>query len=549
METLTVPVRVAGELVIKVDDLPMMALEQIKAALTIVNEEREKAASIKQFGWWDMPETVPLYRFETRRGGDNVICLPRGFSRGLVAGLASMGIQIQLDDQRTKSPASPGYFRIFQVRDYQLEAVLAILKAEQGIYKAPAGSGKTVTSLATMAYADQRTLVIVDKTQLANQWRVRAHQFFGMPLEEVEREDGTTELVASLTKNGSTDLREVGLIGNDVWEERDLTICLRQTLHSRDWTMDATGWWGRFGMVFYDECHHLAAETLADISRKITAFYIPGVSATPAKSEAKGQIVSALIGPIIHETPRQILYDRGVLMKPRIEVLKGDFYAAFHPDHDSDPNGSCQVEGCPKARQRKKHSHRNNYSSILKRLVEDKDRNKRIADRVALERGHTHLVASGQLKHLDLLRKEIIAAGWPEEKIWKLTGKENAEGLDQKIIQDVMDADEAVILATIQVAGEALDVPPIDRVHIVFPMRDQGATIQLVGRGERVFPSKKTDALVIDYREYLVDVLEGQFGERDRTYRMQGYDITESAHGVEGMKPENRDAVARGEVT
>nr|MBA2724753.1 hypothetical protein [Actinomycetota bacterium] len=215
--------------------------------------------------------------------------------------------------------------------------------------------------------------------------------------------------------------------------------------------------------------------------------------------------------------------------------------AAFHPDHDAEfdvesQNYKCQMRGCKK---KVRHGHRNNYSSVLKKLVEDKDRNARIAARVMQDRGqgHKHLIASSQLKHLDLIKKALVAAGWPPDKIWMLRGEENAKGLDQIIVQEVMEADEAVVLST--VAGEALDIPPVDRLLVTFPMRDVGATIQLVGRVERSAPGKDS-AIVIDFREPGVDVLESQWEERSRTYRMQGLDIVE-AHATQ-LKPKEESA-------
>lgn len=523
-EPTTVTVRVAGELVISLDSLPQMALEQIKSALTVINEEREKQQTLKTFGWWDLPETVALYRIERRRGGDEVICLPRGFASQLGAGLAGMGIPVVWDDQRSKAAAAPGYYQMFVARDYQLWAAQAFLTAEQGIYKCPAGGGKTVETLFEMAMVQQRALLIVDKIALANQWRVRAHQFYGMPVEQ----DDQGHDIAPLTGD-----RVAGFIGQGTWEERDFTVALRQTLYERAWQLDATGWWQTWGYTKLDEVHHATADSLAEISRKVTSYYFGGVSATPAKSPAKAAIVNAIVGPIVAETPRQLLYDRGVLMRPTVEVLNGDFFTDFWPDHDAEFDKESQRWKClvPSCKKNQKHGHRNNYSSVLKKIVEDEDRNARVAARVTAERGHVHLVPSGQLKHLKALRAALVEAGWPDDKIWMLRGEENAKGLDQQIAQQVMAADEAVILASLQVAGEGLDIPPIDRNHVSFPMRDEGATEQLAGRGERVWPGK-ADTVLVDYREPRMEVLEGQFESRSRVYRMQGYPVIDSAHSV-----------------
>lgn len=510
-----IKVEVGGELVIDVDTLPREALDSIRAALTVENEEKAKAAMVKAFGHWDLPDTVALYRTEERRGGRRVICLPRGFSMALGAGMAGLGIEVEWVDNRTSVQAAPGYYRPFVLRDYQMAAASKMLRSQQGFYSCPAGGGKSVTCLGMAALVGLRTLLIVDRSNLAEQWRTRAAQFFGMPM--TRDKDGN--LQASL--DGP---RTPGKIGEDVWEERDFTVALRQTLHSKGWGLDAARFYEMWGLVVFDEAHHLSAETTGEIARKITSRYLFGISATPAGSEVRGQIVHALVGPIVAETTRQELYDREVLMRPTIEVRRGDLDVVFWPDHDArfdKESGRWRCEK-PDCRVAKKHSHRNNYASVLKALVESPERNAAIAARIMSERGHVHLVPSRQKKHLELVRKALLAAGWPENRIWMLRGEENAQGLSQQIVDEVAQADEAVILST--VADEGLDIPPIDRLHLIFPMRGELGVIQTVGRVERVSPNKD-DAVVIDYRESRVSVFESQFQDRCRVYRMQGYSV------------------------
>lgn len=524
--------KIAGEIELDLDALPQPVLEQIKGALTVKNEDREKALQEKVFGSWDMPEWIELYRAEERRGGERVLCLPRGFAQNLFMGVTAMGHEVEWDDQRTSYPASDGYYVPFTLRPYQLDAVLAMLRAEQGFYEAPAGSGKTTTMLGAFAYANQRTLVIVDKAGLVEQWRARAAQFLGL----------------------STDLsqeRSVGKIGEGVWEERDLTICLRQTLWARVWELDATDWMAKWGYVLFDEGHHLSADTLAEVCRRCTARLLQGTSATPAKTETQGRVVHSMVGPVVHKTERDVLYQAGVLMRPTVEVVYTGHDDVFWDTHESDADGVCKVPDCKKAAKGEAHFHRNNYSSCLKKLVESKARNAMIARRIVSDRGHVHLVASRQLKHLDILRKAVEEAGW-DGPIYMLRGAENAEGLSQHIAESVIfggqwemisyeDSDgkdsevwrqttpvgehgrEAVIFST--VADEALDIPPIDRVHVAFPMRQQAATIQLVGRGERVAEGK-VDAVIVDYRDRC-DVFAQQGEVRDQTFRYVGYEIKE----------------------
>lgn len=545
MQNGVVRAHVAAEIVIPVDDLSPTFFEQIKQALSIPNEEKQKQAALKIWGHWDLPDVIELFRVEDRRGLSNVLCLPRGFAAQLVLGAQHNGVELQWEDKRTTALAAPGYFKPFLLRDYQFRDAKMMLASEQGVYRCPAGGGKTVTLLSLMAYAQQRAIVIVDKAFLLEQWRERAAQFLGLSLD-------------------LNDERSVGKIGENVWEERELTICLRQTLFSRLWETKATRWFDRIGLAVLDEVHHTgSAETLQEVVRSISSKMLLGPSATPARNETEGRVVGALVGPIVAETTRQELYDRGVLVRPHLEIVDTNFYADFWPTHDSLPDGSCKKPDCYK---KIPHSHNHNYPTCLKKLVEDEERNILIAETVISQRGHVHLIPSSQLKHLNLIKRALEAEGW-DGPIYFLRGEENARGDSQKIVkaieagghwepppevkklrkkkieelraeakekgEEFIDPNdrlwvqtapigehghEAVILST--VAGEGMDVPMIDRLHHVFPGKQEAALIQVIGRCERVSPNK-TEAIIYDYRDAGCDVFREHASERLRVYRYQ----------------------------
>jgi superfamily II DNA or RNA helicase len=91
------------------------------------------------------------------------------------------------------------------------------------------------------------------------------------------------------------------------------------------------------GATIIDECHALAGETLGEIVRESSTRLMLGASATPAKTETKGQIVYSLVGPVVAETPREALYARGVLVRPTVEVVYTGHDDVFWPTHDATP--------------------------------------------------------------------------------------------------------------------------------------------------------------------------------------------------------------------
>jgi superfamily II DNA or RNA helicase len=166
-------------------------------------------------------------------------------------------------------------------------------------------------------------------------------------------------------------------------------------------------------------------------------------------------------------------------------------------------------------------------------------------------------VPSRQLNHLNLIKRALEDEGW-DGPIYLLRGEENELGDAQKIVQAIeaggiwsLDkkklkkekirewvqtesigehGHEAVILST--VADEGMDIPMIDREHICFPMRQEAALIQLIGRGERISPNKK-DYVITDYRDSRCTIFAEQAHERLRVYRYQGLEEEPKVNNVE----------------
>lgn len=504
-----VHVAIKGSLELNIDEIDGDVVKLIKSALTFINEDRLQAEREQVPGWWDLPETIEIYREEHRRSG-HVLIAPRGFADQLAEGIGEIGGAIEWADHRVSPAAAPGYFRPLLLRDYQHEAVIDLLSSEQGFYECPPGGGKTVAALGMSALINCRTLVIVDKADLLEQWRERAAQ------EWLDKQKTVRGLDLSLDFDHP---RAVGKIGQDVWEERDLTIALRQSLWSRIDELDATKWWRGWGTEIFDEGHHLSSDTLSELSLRCEARFMYGMSATPARTPTKGLIVAVYIGPIRHRTSKERLRKAGVLVMPKVEIIRTDFQTDFWPTHNRKEGEECKIPNCRKSG--KKHMHRNNYSSCVKKLVEDDERNKLIAHQIVSDRGHYHLVYSRQLKHLDLLKKAIEEAGW-DGPIFMLRGEENAKKISRAIVAEISESHECVIFST--VAEEGLDIPILDRLHLPFPIKQQGLVQQVVGRVERATDGKDTPK-IFDYADYGTECFAAQAPDRETVYRMDGYPI------------------------
>ncbi|MBW2736932.1 MAG: DEAD/DEAH box helicase, partial [Deltaproteobacteria bacterium] len=84
----------------------------------------------------------------------------------------------------------------------------------------------------------------------------------------------------------------VGVVGGGEYTVEALTVT---TYDSAYLHMEHFG--NRFGMVVFDECHHLPGESFATASECCLAPYRLGLSATPERADGRHELLETLIGP------------------------------------------------------------------------------------------------------------------------------------------------------------------------------------------------------------------------------------------------------------
>jgi len=154
-------------------------------------------------------------------------------------------------------------------RPYQSEA-LAAWKAQQGrgVVVLPTGAGKTW--VACLAIDDKRrsTLVVAPTLDLVRQWYDVLRTTFGVP---------------------------VGVIGGGEYDVRSLTVSTYDSAHLH---MEHLG--DRFGLVVFDECHHLPGPAYALAARACVAPFRLGLTATPERADGRHADFDELVGPIVY---------------------------------------------------------------------------------------------------------------------------------------------------------------------------------------------------------------------------------------------------------
>lgn len=174
---------------------------------------------------------------------------------------------------------------------HQQEALAAWQRSgRRGVIVLPTGAGKTYVAQLAMQATPRSTLILVPTLDLMQQWY--AHLKAAFP-------DA-----------------EVGLLGGG---SRDRTQVLIATYDSAAIHAETLG--NRYGLLIFDECHHLPSEFYRVIAEYSLAPYRLGLSATPERSDGKHETLDALIGPIVYRRAPEDLAG-GALAEHRVVQLK-----------------------------------------------------------------------------------------------------------------------------------------------------------------------------------------------------------------------------------
>ncbi len=246
-----------------------------------------------------------------------------------------------------------------------------MLAHEDGILHAPTGSGKTVMACAITAERSVSTLVLINKTALASQWREQIRDLLGI---------------------------KAGQLGGGRLKTRgQIDIMLLQSL-ARHTPEDIRELTAGYGQVIVDECHHLAAGSYEKVVSQIGAAWWLGLTATPERKDGLEQVTSWQLGPIRHVI-RDILPMEADLVTPydgprRVLQVHHTAYRAPHDLDMTAPGVITHLGGL---------------------LADDPERNNQVAADIAtaLTQGRKCLVLSRRRDHLTALASLLPQAGLP----------------------------------------------------------------------------------------------------------------------------------------
>ena len=157
-----------------------------------------------------------------------------------------------------------------RLRDYQKQALDTwMTNDKRGVIVLPTGSGKTLVGIKAISMLNTPTLVVAPTLSLVEQWRSRLKEEFKT---------------------------EVGILGGG---ERDIKALTVSTYDSAYLHAESIG--NKFGLIIFDEVHHLPAEGYRNIAEMFASPYRMGLTATFEREDGLHKELNRLVGGKVFE--------------------------------------------------------------------------------------------------------------------------------------------------------------------------------------------------------------------------------------------------------
>ena len=362
-----------------------------------------------------------------------------------------------------------------ELRDYQEEIIAVYMNHVKrpicngstqhgggGILEVFCGAGKTVCGIKIISLIKKKTLILVHKEFLMNQWIERINEF--LP--------------------GAT----VGKIQAQVIDikDKDIVIGMIQTLYDKEFP---AGTFDSFGLTIIDEVHRIGSEQFSKTLFKTVTPYMLGISATVDRKDKLTKILYMYIGEKIYS-------------KKREEEAPVCVRAIEYKTNNTEFNESdVDFRGNPK------------YSSMIVKLCEYGPRSdfivRVIKDLIDEEPEKQMMILCHNRSLLTYLfeainYRKIATVGF------------YVGGMKQSNLQET--ETKSIVLATYAMAAEALDIKTLSTLVMVTPKTD---ITQSVGRILRVKHEKPIIVDIVDTH----DMFQKQWVQRRRFYKKANYCI------------------------
>uniref|UniRef100_A0A6C0EH62 Helicase ATP-binding domain-containing protein n=1 Tax=viral metagenome TaxID=1070528 RepID=A0A6C0EH62_9ZZZZ len=351
------------------------------------------------------------------------------------------------------------------LRENQIDIIDKIIpyinKNDGGILCLPCAAGKTVLALYLACHYKVKTLIIVHKTFLLNQWKKRAQEF--------------TNASIGIIKQSKIEINN------------DIVIGMLQSIAKDKYDKEI---YKDFGMVIFDEAHHAPSKYFSKILPIIASKISLGLSATPKRTDKLEKILFWYFGDIMYQS--DIKENNTVLVNIINYKIEHDKFKEFKL-RNGDLNRPLTITKITTIGRRNKFI----VNLIIKSIQENNNRK--------------IIVLSDRIEHLKLLKLRL-----DDQKI--TTTDLYIGGMKQSALDIAEMAN--VIFASYAMAAEGLDIPNLNTLFMVTSRKE---IEQAVGRIIRkIDPNIRP--LIYDFTDCLPSFIN-QSRARKKFYNKMGFDI------------------------
>lgn len=269
-----------------------------------------------------------------------------------------------------------------------------------GILELVTAAGKTVTGLALACYSKRKTLIIVNKIELINQWTEEINKFI-------------------------PDAR-VGIIQGKKFdiEDKDIVIGMLQTITIKNEVTHHNFFFAN--VLIIDEVHNISSEVFSKIIFKIRPRYMFGLSATLKRKDGLEKMIYWYLGNVLYSN---VSNEKKEQTEIHIYKYKGASSVPLKLKDNETP--AC--------------------SAMLSNIADDPERNKliiKILQELTKNPKRQVLVISDRISHLKVMNKEL-----PNSSLF--IGTMKSEQLNKA-------KESQILLATYKIAGEGFSLAKLN---------------------------------------------------------------------------------------
>lgn len=354
------------------------------------------------------------------------------------------------------------------LRDYQIPVVEAYLNYVKdkptagGLLDLWCAAGKTTLSLYIISCLKKKTIILVHKEFLMNQWIERIQQF--LPNAKIGKIQG--QII-------------------DV-ENKDIVIGMIQSLSMKEYPINL---FSCFGMTVIDEVHHISSEVFSNTLFKLVTKYMLGLSATMNRKDGTTHVFKMFLGDIIYKGRREEQHP--VVVRAIHYSVQDDEFNRVVYDFRGNPLYSTMIS---------KLCEYNKRSDFILNIIYD----------MFIENPKQQIMILAHNKsllkylHDGLEYRNFCTVGYYVGGM-----KETALKISET---------KQVIVATYSMAAEALDIKTLTTLIMATPKTD---IEQSVGR---ILREKHSQPVVVDIIDSH-DIFQRQWTKRKTFYKKQNYKI------------------------